>query len=99
LLLSRGKSWSDAMSLLHCSRGFIARWAGGFRQARLHGLDARHLGRRSGPGRAALERRIVRAAGQRTARGQLRWSRRSLAQQLRVSHMTVHRIWEKHGVR
>ena len=63
-----------------------------FRECRLSGFSARHHGQRP---RIAprLEARIALAAGERNADGTPRWTTRTLAEKLGVSHMTVHRAW------
>ena len=99
LLISDGNSWAATMRRLRCSRGFIARWLTRFNQARLGGLQARHHGSEPDVLTPALESRIVRAGAQRSEDGAPRWSTRSLARHLRISHMTVQRVWARHGVR
>jgi len=99
ILISEGLSWAETMRRLRCSRGFVARWLARFNQARVGGLRARHHGSEPDVVTPGLEARIVRAGTQRSADGALRWSTRTLARHLSISHMTVQRVWSRHGVR
>jgi transposase len=99
LLISGGAGWTEVMRRLRCSRGFIARWLKRFNEARLGGLRAQHHGSEPDVLTPAMESRIVRAGAHRTADGALRWSTRTLARHLGVSHMTVQRVWTRHEVR
>src|SRR6266511_1953329 len=58
------------------------------------GLSVRAMAQRI---TTADEARIV-AATMRPPKAATHWSARSLARQLKISHMTVHRIWKKHGL-
>jgi transposase len=98
LLLEQGHSWTAIMNSVGCSRGFIARWSARFRETRLSGLMTRHRGAAPLVMTPRIEARIVRAAGATTADGQPRWSSRTLGDKLGLSHMTVYRIWKRHGV-
>lgn len=98
LLLASGMTWDEVMHALDCSRGFVARWSQRFRSCRLSGLDARHRGRTTGALGPAAEARVVRAARARNDDGGWKWTSRSYAERIGVSHMTVHRIWMRHGV-
>lgn len=97
LLLSRGASWQQVMHKLRCSRAFVARWAARFGEMRIAGLRARHHGRQSTVRTPRLEARIL-EAGRTHGVGRGRLTTRGLAAKLRVSHMTVHRVWRDHGL-
>ncbi|HUR41047.1 MAG TPA: helix-turn-helix domain-containing protein [Verrucomicrobiae bacterium] len=98
VLLASGMTWDDVMHALDCSRGFVARWSQRFRSCRMSGLDARHRGRTTGALDRAAEARAVRAARARNDDGGWKWTSRSYAEHIGVSHMTVHRTWMRHGV-
>jgi transposase len=99
LVLADGASWEDAMRSLGCSRSFVARWAGRFRDGRLAAMYARHRGGIPRVLSDELEARIVRAALARGPDGGLRWTTRTLGARLGVSHMTIQRVWERSGAR
>jgi putative transposase len=98
LLLGDGLTWAEIMERLGCSRALIARWCARFRDCRIAGLTPHHHGQGPRTMTEALERRILRAATQRRANGNLRWSTRGLGSHLGVSHMTIHRVWRDHGI-
>lgn len=98
LLVERGHTWNAVIDSVGCSRGFIAKWVGRFREIRIAGLDTHHRGGCASVVTRGIEARVLRAAEIRTAAGGPRWSSRSLGRKLGLSHMTVHRIWQKHGV-
>ncbi|HUS24536.1 MAG TPA: helix-turn-helix domain-containing protein [Candidatus Binatia bacterium] len=96
LLLADGATWQQVMKQLRCSRAFVARWARRFRQARIGGMRAWHHGGESHL-EPRIERRILRGGEQRAA-GEARRSTREIARECGVSHMTVHRLWLRHGL-
>ena len=98
LLVAAGCPWSEIIVRLGCSRGFISRWSSRFYNQRMAGLTARHRGRAASKVSPGLEENIVRAALSLSADGKFKWTTRSLAHQLDLSHMTVQRAWKKHGV-
>jgi transposase len=98
LMLDQGYTWTRIMGAVDCSRALIARWSGRFVKSRLAGLLPRHHGQAPLRLTEAMERRIVRAGGHRLANGRPRWSTRGLAVRLGVSHMTIQRVWRKHGL-
>jgi transposase len=98
LMLDQGYTWAQIMDAVGCSRALIARWSARFAKSRVAGLLPRHHGQASLRITEVMERRIVRAAGHRLADGRRRWSTRGLAARLRVSHMTIQRVWRKHGL-
>ena len=99
LLLAEGLSWDDVCERLSCSRGFVARWRKRFLSERLAGMYSRHRGpspRRLTP---RLEARILQATRRRPSDGSTHWSTRRLAAKLGVPHMTIARVWRKHGLK
>ena len=102
LLLDEGLTWAEIRSRLDCSDSYIARWSKRFAAERLAGLYARHAGRERYKVTDRLEARVLRRTTQHTpADGSRHWSSRKLAEELggAISHMTVARIWAKHGIK
>lgn len=101
LLLADGHTWAQIRDRLGCSDSYIARWSKRFTAERLAGLYPRHAGRERYKVTDKLERRVIEKTVQHTpADGSRHWSSRKLAAELggTISHMTVARIWAKHGI-
>jgi len=102
LLLADGRTWAEIRDKLDCNDSFISRWSKRFAADRLAGLFARHSGRERYKVTDRLEARILaRTTKHKPADGSTHWSSRKLAAELSgdVSHMTVARIWAKHGIK
>lgn len=102
LLLADGLTWADIRSKLDCSDSYIDRWSKRFAAERLAGLFARHAGRARYKVTDRLEARVLARTTKHTpADGSTHWSSRKLAAELggTLSHMTVARIWAKHGIK
>ncbi len=102
LLLNEGITWAEIRTRLDCSDSYIARWSKRFAAERLAGLYARHAGRERYKVTDRLETRVLKRTTQHTpADGSRHWSSRKLAEELggAISHMTVARIWAKHGIK
>ncbi|MFQ5974377.1 MAG: IS630 family transposase [Alphaproteobacteria bacterium] len=99
LLLAEGESWAAVQRKLDCSPDYIRRWKARFQAERLSGLYARHRGQPAAVLNARLEARILALTHRRPPDGSTHWSTRRLAGELGVSHMTVARVWAKHGLR
>ena len=102
LLLDEGLTWAEIRDRLDCSDSYIARWSKRFAAERLAGLYARHAGRERYKVTDRLETRVLKRTTQHTpADGSRHWSSRKLADELggAISHMTVARIWAKHGIK
>nr|ART89854.1 putative transposase [uncultured bacterium] len=102
LLLADGLTWAAIRSKLDCSDSYIHRWSKRFESNRLAGLFARHAGRERYKMTDRLEARILaRTTKHKPADGSTHWSSRKLAAELGgdISHMTVARIWAKHGIK
>jgi len=102
LLLAQGLTWADIRAKLDCGDSFIDRWSKRFQSERLAGLFARHAGRVRYKVTDRLEARVLAWTTKRKpADGATHWSSRKLAAELggAVSHMTVARIWAKHGLK
>jgi transposase len=102
LLLAAGCTWAEIRTRLDCPDTYINRWSKRFEAERLAGLFARHAGRPRYKVTARLEARVLAWTTKRKpADGTTHWSSRKLAAELGggVSHMTVARIWAKHGLK
>jgi transposase len=102
LLLADGLTWSQIRAKLDCNDSFIARWSQRFAAERLAGLFARHAGRERYKVTDRIEARVLARTTKHTpADGSTHWSSRKLAAELGgdISHMTVARIWAKHGIK
>jgi len=102
LLLADGCTWAQIRAKLDCSDSYISRWSKRFENERLAGLFARHAGRERYKVTERLEARVLAWTMKRKpADGSTHWSSRKLAAELGggISHMTVARIWAKHGLK
>lgn len=102
LLLADGCTWAEIRQRLGCSDSYIARWSKRFAAERLAGLYARHAGRERYKVTDRLEKRVLNWTTQhRPSDGSRHWSSRKLAAELggTISHMTVARIWARHGIK
>jgi transposase len=101
LLLAEGLTWAEIRTKLDCSDSYIARWSKRFTTDRLAGLFARHAGRERYKVTDRIEARVLaRTTKHKPTDGSTHWSSRKLAIELGdISHMTVTRIWAKHGIK
>jgi transposase len=102
LLLADGLTWAEIRGKLDCGDSYISRWSKRFEADRLAGLFARHAGRDRYKVTDQVEARVLAWTTKRKpADGSTHWSTRKLAAELGdgISHMTVARIWTKHGLK
>src|SRR5229473_6101525 len=101
LLLADGLTWAEIRAKLDCSDSYINRWSKRFAAERLAGLFARYAGRERYKVTDRIEARVLaRTTKHKPADGSTHWSSRKLATELGdISHMTVSRIWTKHGIK
>lgn len=102
LLLADGCTYVEIRAKLDCSDSFICRWRQRFSSDRSAGLFSRHAGRERFKVTDKLEARVLaRTTKHKPADGSTHWSSRKLAAELGggISHMTVARIWAKHGIK
>src|SRR5206468_11278228 len=102
LLLAEGLTWAEIRIKLDCGDSYISRWSKRFEADRLAGLFARHTGRERYKVTDRVEARVLaRTTKRKPADGSTHWSSRKLAAELGgdISHMTVTRIWAKHGLK
>ena len=100
LLLAEGLTWAEVRAKLDCSDSYIDRWSKRFAADRLAGLFARHAGRQRFKITDKVEAKVLAwTTNRKPADGSTHWSSRKLAAEIGgVSHMTVSRIWAKHGL-
>jgi len=102
LLLAEGLTWAEIRTKLDCGDSYISRWSKRFEADRLAGLFARYSGRERYKVTDRIEARVLAWTTNRNpADGSTHWSSRKLAAELGgdISHMTVTRIWAKHGLK
>jgi transposase len=101
LLLAQGLTWAEIRAKLDCSDSYIDRWSKRFLTDRLSGLFARHAGRERYKVTDRIEARVLAWTSKRKpSDGSTHWSSRKLAGELGdISHMTISRIWAKHGIK
>jgi transposase len=98
LLRAQGLKQRDVAKRLNASHACVSKWTGRFKRAGLDGLvDAPGRGRPSSVPRSKVEAIISTAT--RPPKGRNRWSTRTMAENLGVSHSTVHRVWKKSGIK
>jgi transposase len=84
---------------LHTSRPTVILWRKRFVEQGCPGLEHEPPRRKSSRGlNPARIKRIVDATLQTTPRDATHWSTRTLARHLGISHMTVARVWDSHGL-
>ncbi len=102
LLLAEGLTWAEIRAKLDCGDSYINRWSKRFETDRLAGLFSRHAGRERYKVTDQIEARVLaRTTERKPTDGSTHWSSRKLAAELGggISHMTVARIWAKHGIK
>lgn len=102
LLLADGLTWAEIRTKLDCGDSYINRWSKRFETDRLAGLFSRHAGRERYKVTDQIEARVLaRTTERKPTDGSTHWSSRKLAAELGggISHMTVTRIWAKHGIK
>src|SRR5450755_556575 len=101
LLLADGLTWAAIRAKLDCNDSYIDRWSKRFATDRLAGLFARYAGRERYKVTDRIEARVLAwTTSRKPGDGSTHWSSRKLAAELGdISHMTVTRIWAKHGIK
>lgn len=98
LLLADGLTYRQIAERTARSEPFISKWKRRFVEAGLAGLYVRHAGRPVQVLTPKLEARILDATRTKPTDGSTHWSTRRLAKRLKVPHMSVARVWKKHGI-
>jgi transposase len=99
LMLAAGRTYSEICRELGCSSAYVARWKERFQTQRLAGLDARYSGRKAWVITPEMEARVLARTRQAPPDGSTHWSSRKLAKELKVSHVTVAKIWSRAGLK
>ena len=99
LMLADGETFDAIVDGLRCSPSYVSRWKKRFLEGSLAGLHARHLGKAAKVLIPAMEGRILAATRRKPADGSTHWTTRKLAKHLGVSHMLVHRVWARAGIK
>lgn len=98
LALAEGESYPVLCARLDVSTTTLTRWRKRFEQQRIAGL---HDAARSGRGdrlSVALEAKVLALTQQPPPAPLTHWTTRTLGARLRVSHMTVQRVWRRAGL-
>jgi transposase len=99
LLAHQGQSNRQIAQQLHTSRPTVILWRKRFQEAGVAGLEhepsrSLHVKRSA----ESLVKRIVDTTLQTTPADATHWSTRTLGRHLGISHMTVARVWDRHGL-
>jgi transposase len=99
LLAADGLRNDEIAQRLETSTQTVGLWRGRFANQGLSGIekDATRPGRPR-KNRKALEKKVVEMTTQSKPRNATHWSTRSLARELGVDHVFVHRVWNAHGL-
>lgn len=99
LLANEGKTNQDIAIELNTSRQTISLWRNRFSSHRLEGLkDQSGRGRKRMYGNKKVET-IIEKTLTTTPKDATHWSTRSMAKEMGVGHMTIHRIWKAHQLK
>ena len=99
LAIADGEPYAILCARLELSTTTLTRWRKRFEQRRVAGL---HDATRSGRGdrlTPALEAKILALTQQAPPKPFTHWTTRRVAERLQVSHMTVHRVWQRAGLK
>ena len=100
LMAAEAKQNREIASELNTSRETVSRWRRRFAQLRTLGLekDAPRSGRKPTV-REAVARLIIERTTQTRPQNATHWSVRTLAKELGISYMMVHRVWRANGLK
>ena len=99
LMLAAGNSYREICPELGCSSAYVARWKARFQEHRVAGLDSRYAGRKAWVITPRMEARVLAKMRQPPPDGSTHWTSRKLARVLRISHVTVAKIWARAGLK
>jgi len=99
LMLAAGRSYREICRELGCSSAYVARWKERFQRHRLAGLDSRYAGRKAWVITPQMEARVLERTRRSPPDGSTHWSSRKLAKALKISHVTVAKIWSRAGIK
>lgn len=100
LLAAAGKRNNEIAPVVGTDRLTVARWRSRFARRRLAGIqkDAPRSGRRPIL-RQSVAQRIIEATTQRKPANATHWTTRTLASELGIDHLMVHRVWKANGLK
>ena len=98
-MLAAGKTYSEISRELGCSSAYVARWKARFQEHRLAGLDSRYAGRKAWVITPEMEARVLAMTRQAPPDGSTHWTSRKLGKVLKISHVTVAKIWSRAGIK
>jgi transposase len=100
LMLADGLPYRTIQERLDTTAPTISRWRERFESQRVAGLlEIRHPGQKPSVITPALQAKVLEASRRKPNDGSTHWSCRKMAQHLKVSKDTVHRIWHKAGLK
>ena len=99
LALARGTPYAQLRERFGVSDPTIARWRRRFLECRVAGMHDRPRSGRGDRVPPALEAKILALTQRRPPTPYTHWTTRRLATRLGVSHMTVHRVWQRAGLK
>jgi transposase len=99
LMLADGASYSAVCQALGVHPPYVQRWKSRFEVHGLTGLGSLYRGRKATVLTPKLEARILTKTLKSPPAGATHWSTRTLAKALGVTHMTVARVWRRHGLK
>jgi len=99
LLAADGVANNAIARQLVTSRPTVLLWRGRFSSFGVPGImkDAKRPGRKKAIS-AEVVQKVVEKTLHSTPRGATHWSTRSMAKEVGISHLSVHRIWKQHGL-
>jgi len=98
LLADQMKSTDEIMRTLSVSKTTVVKWRQNFAEKRIDGLkDAPRSGRKPFYAQATVAKLISKTLE--APEHITHWSTREMAKEIGMSHMTVHRIWEKNDLK
>src|SRR5271157_604593 len=99
LLAADGVANNAIARQLATSRPTVLLWRGRFSSLGVAGImkDAKRPGRKKAISPEVVQK-VVEKTLHSTPRGATHWSTRSMAKEMGISHLSVHRIWKQHGL-
>jgi len=99
LLAADGVANNAIARQLATSRPTVLLWRGRFSALGVPGImkDAKRPGRKKAISPEVVQK-VVEKTLHSTPRGATHWSTRSMAKEMGISHLSVHRIWKQHGL-
>lgn len=99
LAIADGEPYQILCSRFEVSTTTLTRWRKRFEELRLAGLDDAPRSGRGDRLEPALEAKILALTQKPPPKPYTHWTTRRLAERLHVNHMTVHRVWQRAGLK